>query len=134
MCLTRIYESKPPTEGTFWKVFRYRFGYLASECVDQDLIRERGIWIKAKNVDVFKAPIPYMSGFHGFTTYQDAQQWIAGYCVPELSILECQYRKGRIWGEQEWFDYVLRAKVRRVLTVVVADEMLIPLEDMKCNA
>jgi hypothetical protein len=112
MCLSTVYETKPPATGTFWKVFvAYNDGTLHSEVVESYRDRKRGVWLKCHR----HITSLYLSGFHGFTTRKEAIKW-AGGVFPYNRIIKCKYRGGRVMGSQG------------ELNVIVADEILIPLE------
>lgn len=117
MCLntiTKQYAKPNAKERWAWKAFELYKGHLAPLCMETPPRFKRGIWLRARNCDVWLGiAAKYTAGFHAFTSRTAATEWGS-------------------WSND--MPTVLRVKLRGVHTVgtqdghrvLVADEMWIP--------
>lgn len=139
MCLGELLNETVPNEGTFWKVFfrrpseKLEFTFCT---MNGDKTAEQNKWLTAEatkwqaggrcgdgilmDVRVYDEIRSYPSGFHGFTTMWEAEQYcrcvVSGYPhrYTDKEIIECSYRTPVAVGRQ----YGLK--------VIVAREIFIP--------
>ena len=111
MCLEKVLRKEPPKTGKFWKYFCTNTPGILLGILDHPGGFRRGVWLKAfVPFRVEFLPYPYRIGFHGYPRKPRKSPWVR----PTI-LIQCRYRGGHTIGKQHG------------LTVIVADEIFIPL-------